>query len=104
MKTWKLNSNELLDIALSIALVYIALGGGNDPVYANLTTKMNTIKSNFLSIGQASSGIGIIIGLILMEVGASQIGGMIAKGSAVGLVILYMFEPIVGFLKGMSGA
>ncbi len=104
MKTWKLNSNNLLKITLIVTIFYIALGGGNDPALANLATKMNTIKSNFLAIGQASSGIGIIIGLVLMEVGASQIGGIIAKGSAVGLVILYMFDPIVGFLKGMSGA
>lgn len=106
MKILKLNLNSYGNFVLIlVAVSYILLGGGNDPVYATqLANKMNTIKSNFIAVGQASSGIGIVIGLILMQIGAAPLGMLIGRGSAIGLVLLFLLPAILNFLQTMGGA
>jgi type III secretory pathway component EscR len=102
MKTWKLNSNK---ICLFMTFFIIFIGYGNSPVYASqLASKMNSMTTSLVILGQAGCGIGFVFGLIIAGLGASQIGSYIAKSALIVLTILFLYQPIINQIRSMTGS
>ena len=77
MKIWK----SILQISFFILVTTLLF---LEPTLANqLVTKMSVIRNNLTDLAQACAGIGIVVGLILVNMG-SHIGKIIMHGSVIG--------------------
>ena len=95
MKTWKLsliNSFIILGVLILIS----------EPVLANqLVSKMSVIRNNLTDLAQACAGIGIVVGLILLNMG-SHFGKIIMHGSIIGFLVTFLLPAVLNFLESVG--
>ena len=98
MKTWKLNLNKSYKYLALTSIFFTRVCFANE-----FASKVLNIKGNLLNIGAAGAGLGVIIGLLFVICGLPHIGSPIAKSSALGVILFYMFDPIIRTLQNIGG-
>ena len=89
--------------ALMVLLIQIV---GLDAAFASsnqLVGKIKNIESNLLLVAQAAAGIAVVIALIVWNAGNPELGKMIAKGGAVGIIITFIYPSFMTFLRSIGG-
>ena len=95
MKIWK----SILQISFLILVTTLLF---LEPTLANqLVTKMSVIRNNLTDLAQACAGIGIVVGLILVNMG-SHIGKIIMHGSVIGFLVTFLLPAVLNFLESVG--
>lgn len=104
MKTWKLNlKNNNFWVSILIPILVVIFGGNDSVLASQLASKMNSMTTSLVILGQAGCGIGFVFGLIIAGLGGAQLGAYISRSSLIVLVILFLYQPIINQIRSMTG-
>lgn len=95
---------QKLQYVWSLTLATFLLLASNQALADRLTSAAERGKSELLGIGEIVAQIAIVLGGLLMALGASQIGRMVITGGIIGACAIFGGPALVETLRSIFGA